>query len=285
VTQTGLYENEIFEAFDVELKKLWRFESFAETNGSGSHHIDIADIDGDGSDEVFNGTTVLGPDGKMRWSIYREHPDIVAIKRILPGAGKRQVFYAVESSVHAGAYLVDAATGKIIWKMNREDDPRWQHAHVGWVADVVGSSPGMEMMTNRDGHTAKDTVLISAEGKVLMNPFPNEWRPVNWTGGATRDLISRDGKRIARFNGLTIEPVAVPGPGGDAMNCGMTADLAGDFRDEIVCTSKAGVQVLTNTEPISRREVTRTSSREYRLWLARNMGGGYGSYFEWEPGY
>jgi rhamnogalacturonan endolyase len=116
VTQTGLYENEIFEAFDPELKKLWRFESFGDTSGSGSHHIDIADVDGDGTDEVFDGTTVLNGDGTVRWSIYREHPDIVAIKRFLPGSKKRQVYYAVESTVHAGAYLVDAATGKIIWK-------------------------------------------------------------------------------------------------------------------------------------------------------------------------
>lgn len=31
--------------------------------------------------------------------------------------------------------------------------------------------------------------------------------------------------------------------------------------------------------------VTRTSSCEYRLWLARNMGAGYASYFEWEEGH
>ena len=78
VTQTGLYENEMIDAFDANLKRLWQFKSFAETNGSGSHHIDIADVDGDGRDEVFDGTTLLNPDGTVRWSIYREHPDIVA---------------------------------------------------------------------------------------------------------------------------------------------------------------------------------------------------------------
>lgn len=41
--------------------------------------------------------------------------------------------------------------------------------------------------------------------------------------------------------------------------------------------------VYTNVEPIGRREVTRTASREYRLWIARNGGAGYTSYFEWEP--
>ena len=45
-----------------------------------------------------------------------------------------------DSNVHAGAYLVDAATGEIIWKLNREDDPRWRHAHTGWAARDAGSS-------------------------------------------------------------------------------------------------------------------------------------------------
>lgn len=40
------------------------------------------------------------------------------------------------------------------------------------------------------------------------------------------------------------------------------------------------ILVLTNTAPLERRAVTRTASRQYRLWMARNMGGGYPSYFE-----
>jgi rhamnogalacturonan endolyase len=285
VTQTGLYENEVFDAFDSELRKLWSFKSFAETNGSGSHHIDIADVDGDGRDEVFDGTTLLNPDGTMRWSIYREHPDIVAIKHILPGAKDRQVYYAVESSVHAGAYLVDAKTGKIIWKVNREDDSRWTHAHIGWAADIWEGSPGMEMLTNRDGHLAKDSVLFAADGKIIVNPFPSGWRPVNWTGGKVRDMLSSDGKRVGHFNGKTVDvlPGLQPFTSTERAGCNMTADLYGDYRDEIVCVGEGKVMVFTNIAPAERREVTHTASREYRLWLARNMGGGYPSYFEWEP--
>ncbi len=289
ITQTGLYENEVFDAYDAQLRKLWTHQSFGETNGSGSHHIDIADVDGDGRDEVFDGTTVLNPDGTVRWSIYRAHPDIVAVKHILPGAKGRQVYYAVESGVHAGAYVVDAATGKIVWKLNREDDPRWVHAHVGWASDIWEGSPGMEMLTNRDGHDAKDQVLFSATGRILMNPFPPGWRPVNWTGGAGRELVSGNGRQLARFTGTAVAPLAEPGPNElGSGSCPMVADLAGDYRDEVVCFGRTkedapAIFVFTNLQPITRREVTRTASREYRLWMARNMGGGYASYFEWEP--
>jgi rhamnogalacturonan endolyase len=289
ITQTGLYENEVFSAFDAKLNRLWTYNSFAETNGSGSHHIDVADVDGDGRDEILNGTSLLGPDGKLRWSIYRLHPDIVAVKHILPGSRDRQVYFAVESNVHAGAYLVDARTGKVIWKVNREDDPRWTHAHVGWASDIYPGSPGMEMLTNRDGHLSKDQVLFSATGEILANPFPPGWRPVNWTGAATRELLSGDGKTLGRFTGSTVETLDLPGPNTlEKASCGMTADLAGDYRDEVICTGVTAkgtraILVFANTAPAARKQITRTASREYRLWLARNAGAGYASYFEWEP--
>lgn len=287
ITQTGLYENEFFHAWDANLNLLWKFQSTGATSGSGSHHIDIADVDGDGRDEVFDGTTLLNANGTVRWSLYRLHPDIVAIKHIL-GNKDRQVYYAVESSTHAGAYVVDANTGKLHWKISREDDPRWTHAHIGWAADIWEGSPGFEMLTNTDGHEAKDSFLFSSTGKVLMNPLPGSWRPVNWLGRTARELLSTDGKSLMKFNGSTLEP-AGPAPAPAGCRVLMAADLWGDFRDEIVCAAtidgRLNVLVLANTAETHTRGVTRTSSREYRLWLARNMGAGYASYFEWEEGH
>ncbi len=287
VTQTGLYENEVFVAFDGELRKLWEFRSVGETNGSGSHHIDIADVDGDGKDEVFDGTTCLNGDGTVRWSIYREHPDIVAIKDIIPDRPGLEVYYAVESSVHAGAYVVDAKDGTVIWKINREDDPRWSHAHVGWAADIWPASPGLECLTNRDGHAAKETVLISSSGRIIAEPFPN-LMPLEWDGGDGRELIARDGRAISRFDGKQV--VALPFPPPSEVKDGrvvMVADLVGDFRDEVVVVGPNAdghftVSVFSPTIPINHRKTTPAARHAYRMWLAHNLTGGYGSYFERE---
>ena len=212
ITQTGIYENELVDAYDSRLRHLWQYRSVAETSGGGSHHLEIADVDGDGRDEVFCGDNAIGPDGKLRWSLYRQHPDVVLIQHILPGARNRQVFFGFERELDAGVYLVDARTGELIWKVSRDDDPRWVHVQTGWASNIWEGSPGLEIMANRDGHTEKDITLFAAGGQVLMDPFPPGWQPVNWTGTGVRDLMSRDGSRLGRFTGQGVEPLKVQPP-------------------------------------------------------------------------
>ncbi len=283
VTQTGLYENEVFAAFDHRLKPLWRFDSFAETNGSGGHKIEVADVDGDGKQEVFNGTTCLNHDGTLRWSIYRQHPDIVSIHDYLPDRPGLEVFYIVESSVHAGVYMVDANTGQVIWKVNREDDPRWTHGHTGWTADIWQGSPGIECVSNRAGHNDRNLILFSAKGEVLLEPFPYGFTPLEWDGDSARELL---GRQIGNFNGKEIIFTGVEQPDRPKnSSVSMVADLYGDFRDELVLTvtgedRKKFVAVVTATHPMDRRYVTATENLDYCLWLARNMGGGYRSVYD-----
>jgi len=286
VTQTGLYENEIITAYDASLKKLWQYGSVAETNGSGGHKIEAADVDGDGKQEVFVGTMCLNPDGHLRWSIYRQHPDIVSIHDYLPSRPGLEVFYIVESSMHAGVYMVDAASGEVLWKHNREDDPHWTHGHAGWTADISSVSPGMECASNRAGHDDTNWLLFSAAGKPLVEPFPADYTPFEWDGDETRELLSLDGKTIANFNGsgLVVEhgvPLN-PFPQGRVL---MTADICGDFRDEIVLEinterGKRAIAIVMAATPVNARFVSRSEDSDYRLWLARNMGGGYKSVFD-----
>lgn len=284
VTQTGLYENEVFAAYDAQLKPLWRFDSLAETSGSGGHKIEVADVDGDGRQEVFNGTTCLNADGTLRWSIYRMHPDIVSIHDYLPNRPGLEVFYIVESSVHAGIYMVDANSGAIIWKKNREDDPRWTHGHYGWTADIWDGSEDTECVSDRAGHTADDLVLYSSKGDYLLEPFPQGWEPMEWDGDPTRELI-REGI-VGDFDGKIVVPQTeyqpkIP-PGSSVL---MTADLYGDFRDELVCVGKDAegkntLSVIAAGWTTPKRFVAKTESLDYRLWLARNMGGGYRSIYD-----
>lgn len=286
ITQTGLYENEVFVAYDAQLGELWRFNSFGETSGSGSHRIEVADVDGDGRQEIFDGTTCLNTDGTIRWSIYREHPDIVSIHDHLPERPGLEVFYVVESSMHAGVYMVDANSGEVIWKVNREDDQRWTHGHRGWSADIWNGSPGMECVSNRAGHNDYNMILFSADGRALLEPFPDGYIIVEWDGDNTRELLNRRDNRIGNFNGSEIIPAAAGQPDlPENSRVIMAADLYGDFRDELVLlvadeNQQRFVMVVTATQSVQQRHVTPTEDLGYRLWLARNMGGGYRSIYD-----
>jgi len=285
ITQTGLYENEVFVAYDSQLNPLWRFNSFAETNGSAGHKIEIADVDGDGRQEVFDGTTCLNPDGSVRWSIYRQHPDIISIHDYLPDRPGPEVFYIVESNAHAGVYMVDANSGEIIWKVNREDDPRWTHGHTGWTADIWDGSPGIECISNRAGHQDRTLVLFSADGRILLEPFPNGYYPLEWNGDPTCELLSDNGRRIGKFDGSRIRdfPGVRPNKFSNSSLL-MVADLYGDFRDELVLQvqeDRGGpkIIVVTASGPIEKAFLSPAENLTYRLWLARNMGGGYRSFY------
>jgi rhamnogalacturonan endolyase len=247
----------------------------------------VADVDGDGRQEVFDGTTCLNHDGTVRWSIYRQHPDIVSIHDYLPDRPGLEVFYIVESSVHAGVYMVDADSGEVIWKVNREDDPRWTHGHTGWTADIWDGSPGIECVSNRAGHNDHNLILFSADGRVLLEPFPYGYLPLEWDGDTTRELWDAAQRSVGDFDGRQVVATSGLGPLLPARSgVLMVADLYGDFRDEFVVSTtdeegKRGIAVVTSTCPVAHKYVTATESLDYRLWLGRNMGGGYRSAYDW----
>lgn len=281
ITQTGLYENEVISAFDNHLNKLWEFTSSGATNGSGSHKIEVADVDGDGTQEIFDGTTCLNTDGTVRWSIYRQHPDIVSIHDHLPERPGLEVFYIVESSMHAGVYMVDASTGEIIWKVNREDDPRWEHGHRGWSADFWSGSPGMECVSNRRGHSDYNYVLFSADGKVIIDPLPAIYVPIEWDGDLTKELLGTNGRTIGNFDGekVVLLDNELPNPFPKA-SLVMVADLYGDFRDELVLNmaaenGKRQIVVVSATKAIDKKFISATEVFGYSQWIGRNIGGGY----------
>ncbi len=286
ITQTGIYENEVLTAYDAQLNHLWTYNSFGATNGSGGHKIEIADVDGDGRQEVVYGTTCLNWDGTLRWSIYRQHPDIISVQDYLPDNPGLEVFYLVESSIHAGAYLVDADSGKVLWKNNREDDRRWSHGHAGWTADIWDGSPGMECVVNRAGHNDRNFVVFSSAGAILQEPFPAGYLPFEWDGDNTRELIGQNGFELGNWDGKNV--VEVPGVHPNPIQGSRliyTADLYGDFRDELVVLTKTpdgkdAITVVTAPGPLDKRYIAPSEDIFYRLWLARNMGGGYRSVYD-----
>jgi hypothetical protein len=128
-------------------------------------------------------------------------------------------------------------------------------------------------------------VLFSATGKIIAEPLPF-YTPIEWDGSPARELLTDNGHCIGKFDGKKFAeiPGTVPNPiqGSGLL---MVADLLGDFRDELVLTRQGDqgmpeVIVVTATQPIEKAFIAPAENRDYRLWLARNIGGGYRSVYD-----
>lgn len=179
--------------------------------------------------------------------------------------------------------MVAADSGEVIWKVNREDDSRWNHGHYGWVSDIWAGAEGIECVSNRRGHDDHNIVLFSAAGRVLLEPFPYRYTPMEWDGDATCELRGGPDGQIGDFNGKQVvfdnQTQPILPRGSDVI---LTADLYGDFRDELVLLvprddGSKSVSVVTAVHPINSRYIAPSESLDYRLWIARNKGGGYPS--------
>jgi len=104
-------------------------------------------------------------------------------------------------------------------------------------------------------------------------------------GSPARELLYDNGHKIGKFDGKNvveipdIEPNKIP-----QSSLLMVADLYGDFRDELVLTRQGEsgmpeVVVVTATQPVDKVYRSPDEVRDYRLWLSRNMGGGYPSVY------
>ena len=67
-------------------------------------------------------------------------------------------FNAMTRTAQTAPLIIDSLVTKV-------DD---SHVKVGWAADIWDGSPGMEMLTNRDGHLSNDLVLFDAVWGVFV---------------------------------------------------------------------------------------------------------------------
>jgi hypothetical protein len=61
-----------------KLQKVWRWTNERapfKYHGQGQHSIKVADIDGDGADEILNGSIAIDNDGRTMWSTGLGHGD------------------------------------------------------------------------------------------------------------------------------------------------------------------------------------------------------------------
>ena len=263
----GVYGKTIVEGWDYsngQLTRLWHFDSSAsggkDTNkdgkansayaGQGNHSFNVADLDGDGKDEVMYGSCAFDDDGTGLWSTGLGHGDANHVGKFIPGSDGLQVFHCLENGKTMCA-LHNAKDGSIIWSKVSGSDNDTGRCN---VADMLPGNPGFEFyyyqsnLFSTDG-TDLDNNTKSIKGGCGMNVW--------FDGTLLREQI--EGGIIQSWaNGrtFTMYRYDMSFNNGSKSNPGLVADILGDWREEVITpdgTKLADLKIFSTWYPTTHR--------------------------------
>lgn len=277
----GYYTRTVIAAWDLKDGKLvqrWVFDSDAseETRpfrGQGNHNLSIADVDGDGKDEIIYGQMTLDDNGKGLYTTGIGHGDALHVSDLDPNRPGLEVFGIQERFDDAGANFRDAKTGEVIWKkasvkagedgegpgrgLSLDVDPCYE-GFESWVAganitgmfDVKGNKIAERTPAVNFG-IYWDADLLS---EILNSTTVEKW---DYTNQKTDLLLDAAQFNCAHNNGTKSTPA-------------LSADLFGDWREEVMYRTTDGqeLRIFTTTIPAQNRFYTFMHDPQYRLSIA-----------------
>ena len=286
----GYYTRTVIAAWDWdghELKNRWTFDTdepqWNSYAGQGNHNLRVADVDGDGCDELTYGSMAIDNDGRGLYNTGMGHGDAIHLTAFDPTTDKLQVWDCHENK-RDGSDFRDAHTGKVLFQIK-------SHSDVGraLAADIDPTNAGVEMWST-DSHgvrnikgevvcKAKDADDPQHNNQLVMN---GRWLSVNfaiwWDGDLLRELL--DHEQVTKYdweNRQVTELQQFEGRfnNGSKSNPCLQADILGDWREEVIIRSEdsSRLRIYTTTIPTPYRIDCLMQDMPYRLSVAtQNVG-------------
>ncbi len=193
--------------------------------GQGNHAFNVADLDGDGLDEVMYGSCAFDNDGTGLWTTGLGHGDANHVGRFLPDREGMQVFHCLETGKTMVA-LHDAKDGSVIWK---KDDANDNDMGRCMVADIDPASPGCEFWWY--GSNA-----FSQDGQRDLGYKPASCNAGIWFDGTLSRQLINENIIHSPANGrtFTIYRYDISFNNSTKSNPGWYGDFLGDWREEFI---------------------------------------------------
>ena len=249
----------------------------------GAHSVSVADVDNDGYDEIIFGSALLDHDGTVLTYDGRGHGDAEHVSDF-DNDGKQEIFMAHEAGKHNDKiipYAVDIKryNGDIMLQAAQGDIGRGIMDNVD--DEYALSSGNLSLFWS----VAADGIYNQAGEKVGNIPNTNgsnmENFAVYWDGDLGRELL--DGNKLVKYSIKSgteriyydSKNSTLPGSINNSTksNACLTADLFGDWREEIVLRYGDGVRIYFSTIPTDYRLTTLMHDSQYRCAIAwQNVG-------------
>lgn len=272
----GYYTRTVIAAWDWDGKRLtnrWTFDTNNERwrnyAGQGNHNIRIADVDGDGYDEITYGSMAVDHDGTGLYNTGMGHGDAMHLTVFDPTSDRLQLWDCHENR-RDGSDLRDAATGEIIFQIKSPID-------VGrcMAADIDPTNPGLEMWSSdsKGIRTIKGDILrpsgAKAKNKQEQAKTPDNGDdtalyirgmrlPTNfavwWDGDLLREML--DHAMVSKYDWTTGRVYPVIRFDGCQFNNGtksnpcLSADILGDWREEVITRTDDSSEMRIYVSPI-----------------------------------
>ncbi|TRW24009.1 rhamnogalacturonan lyase [Flavobacterium zepuense] len=277
----GYYTRTAIAAWDFKNKKLslrWLFDSdSSEENrkyrGQGNHNLSITDVDNDGKDEIVYGAMTIDDNGTGLNSTGFGHGDALHVGDLDPTHPGIEIFDIQERFDDAGMHFRDGATGEVLWKkpsLTKVD--KGQGPGRGLALNIDPRYPGSECWALNAGMSG----MYDAKGNRISEKAPSCNFGIYWDGDLLSELLN--GTVIDKWD-YTTESTTVlldtkdfdcVSNNGTKMNPVLSADIFGDWREEVIyrTTDNKELRIFTTNIPTDHRLYTLMHNPQYRLSIA-----------------
>ncbi|MFT4062801.1 MAG: rhamnogalacturonan lyase [Edaphocola sp.] len=287
VMSRGYYNRIVITAWDLKDKKLqkhWVFDTDKSGNGKfagqGNHNLSIADVDGDGKDEIVFGAMCVDDNGKGLYATGFGHGDALHVSDLDPSLPGLEAFDIQERFDDAGCSFRNAGTGEVYWKKpSVKAGEDGEGPGRGLALDIDPRYPGCECWVAGAGIKG----LFDCKGNVIATPekAPPCNMGIYWDGDFLGELLN--GTKILKWDYensktktlLNTADYQCKSNNGSKANPVLSADIFGDWREEVIYATSDSkeLRIFSTPIPTDLKFYSLMDDPQYRLSIVwQNVG-------------